>query len=255
MAQLLLFPDPHPLVDRLGRDFFRRAPLAPGVYLMRDRADTVLYVGKAKNLRRRLASYRVANPDRMPRRHLRLLRTVERIELQTCADEAGALAREAELLRTLRPKYNRAGTWPGPPRYVAWRLGEDGLALVVAQLAEADWDHFGPLGGSAFGLRAVLVRLIWCAVFPENGIAGLPERWFSGTPRQSCTVPRTNDRESALDRAAESLQKFFSGQVGEFTEWILARTGGWTHSFDLAVRDADLETLVRFAQRTFGSPR
>ena len=43
---------------------------------MRDVTDTVLCVGKAKNLRKRLGSYRVANPDRMPRRHLRLLRAL-----------------------------------------------------------------------------------------------------------------------------------------------------------------------------------
>jgi len=56
MTQMLLFADPQPLVERLGPDFFRRAPERPGVYLMRDAAATVLYVGKAKNLRRRLAS-------------------------------------------------------------------------------------------------------------------------------------------------------------------------------------------------------
>lgn len=63
-AQLLLLPDPQPLVERLGRDFFRRLPECPGVYLMRDGTDTVVYVGKAKNLRKRLGSYRTANPDR-----------------------------------------------------------------------------------------------------------------------------------------------------------------------------------------------
>ena len=54
MPQLLLFPDPRPLVERLGADFFRQAPNHPGVYLMRDASDTVLYVGKAKSLRKRL---------------------------------------------------------------------------------------------------------------------------------------------------------------------------------------------------------
>jgi len=96
-AQQLLFPDPQPLVERLGRDFFRQLPATPGVYLMRDARDAILYVGKAKNLRKRLGAYRVANPDRMPRRHLRLVRAVARIELQECADELSALAREAEL--------------------------------------------------------------------------------------------------------------------------------------------------------------
>ena len=42
----------------------------------RDAADRILYVGKAKDLRQRLNHYRVANPDRMPRRHLRLVRDV-----------------------------------------------------------------------------------------------------------------------------------------------------------------------------------
>ena len=105
MKQMLLFPDPRPLAERLGREFFRSAPECAGVYLMRDVADTVLYVGKAKNLRKRLGSYRVANPDRMPRRHLRMLRAVVRVELRECPDEASALA--------LRPKFNRAGTVAG----------------------------------------------------------------------------------------------------------------------------------------------
>ena len=101
MRQMLLFPDPRPLVERLGAEFFRQAPECPGVYLMRDAKDEVLYVGKAKNLRKRLASYRVANPDRKPRRHLRLLRAVARVELQECPDESAALTRESELLRGL----------------------------------------------------------------------------------------------------------------------------------------------------------
>src|SRR5229473_5338119 len=152
MTQMLLIPDPRPLVDRLGREFFRQAPEKPGVYLMRDASDTVLYVGKAKNLRKRLASYRVANPDRMPRRHLRLLRAVERIELQPCADESSALARESSLLRALRPRFNRAGAWPGTPRFVTWRVTGEGLDLAVKEAAEPGWHNYGPLGVSAMHL-------------------------------------------------------------------------------------------------------
>src|SRR5436853_2484063 len=111
MSQMLLMPDPRPLVEQLGAAFFREAPEAPGVYLMRDAADEVLYVGKAKNLRKRLGSYRVANPDRMSRRHLRLVNSASRIELHKCDSEASALAKEAALLRNLRPPFNRAGTW------------------------------------------------------------------------------------------------------------------------------------------------
>jgi hypothetical protein len=44
----------------------------------------------------------------MPRRHLRMLRAVVRIELQEGLDESAALVRESELLQTLRPNFNRA---------------------------------------------------------------------------------------------------------------------------------------------------
>src|SRR5215203_2413976 len=122
MGQMLLIPDPRPLDEILGKNFFREVPKQPGVYLMRDEKDTVLYVGKAKSLHQRLQNYRTANPDRMPRRHLRMLRNVAKIELQFCSDESAALQHESKLLRLLKPKFNRAGVWPGKTRFIVWRF-------------------------------------------------------------------------------------------------------------------------------------
>ena len=118
MGQLLLIADPRPLDERLGRAFFREAPKRPGVYLMRDAADRVLYVGKARNLQQRLRNYRIANPDRMSRRQLRMVREVARIEFQFCPSEAAALKRESKLLLSLKPRFNRAGVWPGKTRFL-----------------------------------------------------------------------------------------------------------------------------------------
>src|SRR6185369_6625250 len=106
---------------------FLQLPQTPGIYLMRDRSATVLYVGKAKNLRKRVCSYRVANPERMARRTLRLLRLVEKIDWEEYADEASALRRESELLLMLKPRFNRAGVWRGPPRFLVWRFFDDCL--------------------------------------------------------------------------------------------------------------------------------
>ncbi len=116
-GQLWLFDPPRPLVERLGDDFFRMLPSGPGVYLMCGANEGVLYVGKARNLRKRLSSYRVANPERFPRRIIRLLHQVRRIEWDECRSEAAASAREEQLICVLAPRFNAAGkVWPGSRR-------------------------------------------------------------------------------------------------------------------------------------------
>src|SRR5260221_7163541 len=112
-GQLWLFDPPKPLVERLGEDFFRALPTRPGVYLMCSASEGVLYVGKARNLRKRLASYRVANPERLPRRIIRLLHQVRRIERDECRSEEAASHREELLICVRTPKFNAAGkVWP-----------------------------------------------------------------------------------------------------------------------------------------------
>jgi len=247
MTQMLFFADPRPLVERLGSEFFRTAPECPGVYLMRDADGTVLYVGKAKNLRKRLSSYRVANPERLRRRHLRLLHQAVRIELRQCPDEASALTAEAELLRTLRPRFNRAGTWPGPKRFLLWRVNETGLDLAVKLEREEGWHAFGPLGAGVLPLRAALVRLLWCALHAERGLVQMPHGWFHGVSGDSAHIPRSGANASTLEETQARLADLFAGNTQPFADWIRQRTAVQTHPFELAVRERDFEALTLIA--------
>ena len=114
-GQLWLFDPPKPLVERVGEDFFRSVPTGPGVYLMCGETEGVLYVGKARNLRKRLASYRVANSERLSRRIVRLLHRVTRIEFDECRSEEAARHREELLISVLNPRFNAVGkVWPRP---------------------------------------------------------------------------------------------------------------------------------------------
>lgn len=113
-SQLWLFPPPRTLAERFGEEFFRELPERPGVYFFCGHEAGVLYVGKAKNLRKRLSSYRVANPERFPRRMIRLLNLTVRIEFDVCVTEASACHREEAMICALSPKFNRAGK--------VWRL-------------------------------------------------------------------------------------------------------------------------------------
>lgn len=239
-VQRLLFADPQPLVERLGADFFKNLPEVPGVYLMRDGAGAVLYVGKAKNLRKRLNSYRVANPDRLPRRHLRLLRSVASVEWRKCADEAGAIRHEAELLRTLRPKFNRAGTWPAPPRFLACDHDSESILLRIVESPELGWRVVGPLGGGAMFLRAALARLLWFAACPQRGISALPIGWIHGR-LESETAIHCGPR---IEAVAGFLGELFSGKDGNFRDWIRTQMPDSLHPFDRSVVEADLEFIT-----------
>ncbi len=243
--QLRLLPDAQPLVDRLGRDFFRTLPTHPGVYLLRDSRDDVLYVGKAKNLRKRLNSYRVANPERLPRRLLRLLHQAARIEWQACPDEAAALARERELLLTLRPRFNRAGVWPASPKFLAWRATETALEFAIRAEKKDGWECHGPLGANAVFLRAALVRLLWFSLHPARRVTALPDGWFHGRLPECVSLGVNAGVEAhLLIEAPAHLRRLFAGNVEIFAGWLGA--GLDLHPFERQALAVDLETVTEF---------
>jgi excinuclease UvrABC nuclease subunit len=244
-TQILLFPDPRPLLEKLGREFFLRAPRCPGVYLMRDAADTVVYVGKSKDLRKRLGSYRVANPDRMPRRHLRMLRLVVRVDLEKYPDESTALARESELLLKLKPRFNRAGTWPSPPRFLIWRTSGDYLEIAVSDKPEAGWEVFGPLRSMAGHFRNALARLFWCATNPNRSPSGMPLGWIHG---QFESLTRIRTHPAPFEFAAR-LRNLCSGQSESLVEWVRGKLPQHTYAFDQAAIAADLDLLQEVVKR------
>ncbi len=84
----------------------RSFPQTPGVYLMKDAAGRVIYIGKAKNLRNRAGSYflKAAAEDQ---RTTRLVREIRDIDYLEAKNEIDALLTEARLIKDILPKYNR----------------------------------------------------------------------------------------------------------------------------------------------------
>jgi excinuclease ABC subunit C len=81
------------------------APTSPGVYRMLNAANDVLYVGKAKNVRKRLTSYARANAP-LPARILRMIAATVSVEIISTTTETEALLLEANLIKQLRPRFN-----------------------------------------------------------------------------------------------------------------------------------------------------
>src|SRR3954469_13909064 len=82
----------------------RHAPPSPGVYRMLNAANDVLYVGKAKNVRKRLTSY--ARPTGQVMRIERMIAATAAVEIVSTVTETEALLLEANLIKQLRPRFN-----------------------------------------------------------------------------------------------------------------------------------------------------
>lgn len=80
------------------------APEKPGVYRMINNDGVVLYVGKAKNIKKRITSY--SHLNKLPRRLQQMVAQIERMEFIVVENEARALLVENELIKKYSPRYN-----------------------------------------------------------------------------------------------------------------------------------------------------
>lgn len=213
--QLLLWPPMRPLGERLGHTFFRTLLERPGVYLLCGPHDGVLYVGKAKNLRQRLGSYRSANTERLPRKLRRLLASVERIHWDECPDEAAALARERELIVTLKPRFNTAGVYPAPPLRLGWTAAASSLDLGLTETTGAFAEHSD--AGRGWRVRyPALLRLLWGAAHPSAPLPAMPSRLLGERPLRRWQLPLS-------DGIIPPLRRWVAGDSADLVDWLLAR--------------------------------
>lgn len=87
------------------RERLKTVPNRPGCYLMRDRRGVIIYIGKAKNLRRRVLSYFRPHADHAPKVRS-MVNTVADLEFITVRNDAEALLTEAALIKKYRPHFN-----------------------------------------------------------------------------------------------------------------------------------------------------
>jgi DNA polymerase III epsilon subunit family exonuclease len=91
----------------VDRSLLADIPRAPGVYIMRDASDRVVYVGKAKCLRDRVGSY-FSQPLGYTRKMDGLIESLSRIQVEVVGSELEALLLESQLIRRYQPRYNTA---------------------------------------------------------------------------------------------------------------------------------------------------
>lgn len=131
----------HALIDE--------APSSPGVYLMKDADGTVIYVGKAVNLKKRLLSYIQRYPHPEPKTRV-LVQKIQDIETMLTGTENEALILEATLIKRYRPRYNVI--LKDDKRYPSLRIDirEPFPRLSLVRRLEPDGAlYFGPFSSSS----------------------------------------------------------------------------------------------------------
>ncbi|BCX47071.1 excinuclease ABC subunit C [Haloferula helveola] len=135
----------------------REVPHQPGVYLMKDRLGSIIYVGKARDLRKRLSSYFMAS--RKTRADLKtraLIDTIADFEIHQVRNEAEALLLEGKLIKDYRPRYNVS--FRDDKRFLLVKLdpSEPWPRFVLTRLKKEDGGrYFGPFAHSG-ALRATI---------------------------------------------------------------------------------------------------
>lgn len=90
-------------IDNIRR-YLEDMPSSPGIYKMISDDNTILYIGKAKNLKKRVSNY--VNIKDLPTRIVRMIHQIRTVEHEVTKTESEALLLEARLIRSNQPKYN-----------------------------------------------------------------------------------------------------------------------------------------------------
>ena len=194
-------------------EFAKYAPQGPGVYRMIGAGGEVLYVGKAKNIRKRILSY--ARPTDQVTRIARMVAITASIEFVTTSTETEALLLEANLIKRLRPRFNVLLRDDKSFPYIL--ISKDGRPAQILKHRGArnrTGDYFGPFAAvnavnrTITALeRAFLIRSCSDTVFDSRTRPCLLHQI------RRCSAPCTGEiSRPAYDELVREAKAFLSGK-------------------------------------------
>lgn len=149
-------------------ELYRKAcmlPLLPGVYIIRDKSDTIIYIGKAKRLKTRVSQYfREGVPH--DAKVTQMIAHAFNFDVIVCQSEFEALVLEASQIKAHTPKYNILLKDDKGYSYVKVTKGEWPRLSAVLQKEEDEAEYIGPFT-SAFAVREIVETAQDCFLLPR----------------------------------------------------------------------------------------
>jgi hypothetical protein len=200
-------------------------------------------VGKAKNLRQRLCSYRYVKPGSASRKTVRLVHTVESISWEVLESDLQAQIRENLLLRTHRPKFNRAHVYPQAYCFVAVRSTDQQAEIALTRKPLDGFTHFGAFKNSVLFAVAALRRLLWAMERTSFVLSEMPA---------SLLIERMSGKQSFTfsGHFAEDVCNYLRGERMNLLECMAGFTTNANTAFERQFIENDLELLQNFFERS-----
>lgn len=229
----------------------KKLPHKPGVYLMHDKDDTIIYVGKAIDLFNRVHSYFRAGTKKSPKIE-KMVTLIARFEYIITDSELEALVLENNLIKEHSPKYNTMlkddKTYP----YIKVTMGEEYPRVLFSRTMKKDKSrYFGPYtsAGAVKDTIELLNKLFWLRTCNRN----LPKEIGNDRPClnyhiKQCMAPCQGyvSKEEYREQVAQALE-FLNGNYGILLKDLETKMKEASEAmeFEEAIRYRDLYNSVK----------
>ena len=224
-------------------EFVKRLPNSPGVYRMFNEAGDVLYVGKARSLKKRVSNYALGRVH--SNRIAQMVRLTANMEFVTTRTETEALLLEANLIKRLRPRFNVLLRDDKSFPYILITGDHRAPAIFKHRGARArKGDYFGPFASAgAVGRtinslqRAFLIRTCTDSVFETRTRPCLLYQI------KRCSGPCTREiSDEGYSELVQEAKDFLSGKSQKVKEHM-------AEAMNLAAEDLDFERAAVYRDR------
>ncbi len=213
------------LENRIGKEWFAELPENPGVYFFMDSDNEIIYIGKSKNLKKRLHQYKTGRSGKVSGKLARLISKVAEIKYEETATEKEALLLENKLIRKYRPDFNHVNKHYETYYYIYLKPETDGIHYELSMKFDEEKEEefwYGCFKGHRMVRRSMgcLIRLIWMIENQTTDPFKLPVQLTRNLTPWRFLIKTQQDGMN-LQVCSHFLELWMLGESCELIDWIV----------------------------------
>lgn len=193
-------------------------PDLPGCYLMKDKNDEIIYVGKAKNLKKRVSQYFTKPHDG---KTALMVSNVVDFDLIITSSEKEALILEANLIKKHDPKFNILLKDDKRYPYVKLSLKDHPYLEIARDIKDKKAKYFGPFSDSSAAYQSINLLN---KIYPLRKCKNIPKKECLYYHLNMCLAPCINKiSKEQYDEIVNKIVKFYNGDASEVKKELVKK--------------------------------